>query len=310
MIVYPKLALTLTLNTNDILSTNKEMMIRDNLQKFVHTNYQGYFILGVNKILEIGDRVIRVRGLDFSANVRCVVEFRARKLPPDDESYMFHNFVVKGVIKIANENAKEFYSITASNADEHMFATITVAESGIIDIGMTIPIQVISTQYPQHNINSISIKGILIEPIFFNPIELFVADKDDDAKYAELYDEFVDYVANVKKLARCEYFAQLLYPYKKQKKGNYVPLSKALDKFTSCAIVMTDHHRMADLEITILPKKKTAPIEVSFTTFITQILSIGRRFWENVEQLATTYESDEMFNNHKTLWKYFESKKM
>jgi hypothetical protein len=311
MIVYPKLALTLTINTNDILSTNKEMMIRDNLQKFVHTNYQGYFILGINKVLEIGDRVIRIRGLDFSANVRCVVEFKARKLPPDDESYMAHNFVVKGFNKFMDGNAKEFYSVSASNADEHMYATISIAEPGVINLDMIIPIQVISTQYPQHNINSISIKGILIEPIFFNPINLFVADKNDDAKYGEMYDDYVDYVSGVKKLPRSEYFANLLYPYKKQKKNSSnISLHKALDNFSSCSIVMTDQHRISELEFTILPKKDNAPIEISFTTFMTQILSLGRRYWENVEQLSITYDSDEIFNNHKTLWKYFESKKL
>lgn len=307
MIVYPKLKMTLTLNTVDAVSSNKELMIRDNLSKYVSTNYAGYFILAIENILEIGDTVAMQRTSPIKYNIKCIVEFKARKIVTDDQFSMAHGFIVKSVLKIASSSSDECYSISAINADEFMSATVIVMESGIIDIGMTIPIRVLSSQYPQNDINSISINGVLIEPLFHDAIECKVLAKDDNEKYGVLYDEFIDYVNNVKKLPRTQFFVDLLYPYKRQKKGKYIVLYDALTNFKKCTVSICDHHKSSNLEFSI--SKKESLIEISFTTFVKEILAMGYKYWKNVERLAEVYESDEMFDSHKTLWKYFESRK-
>lgn len=307
MIVYPKLKMILTLNTVDAVSSNKELMIRDNLSKYINTNYAGYFILAIENVLEIGDTVAMQGTSPITYNIECIIEFKTRKLVQDDQFSMVHGFTVKSVLKIASSSSNECYSISATNEDEFMSATVNVMESGIVDIGMTIPIRVLSSQYPQNNINSISINGVLIEPLFHDAMECKVLAKDDNEKCGVLYDEFIDYVNSVKKLPRTQFFVDLLYPYKKQKKGKYIVLYDALADFKECTVAICDHHKSSDLEFSIL--KKESLIEISFTTFVKEILAMGRKYWKNVERLAEIYESDDMFNSHKTLWKYFESKK-
>jgi hypothetical protein len=287
-------------NPNDIDTKNREQMALDHLREYEGTCFDGGYVVRILSVI-CGYRECLPRKMWGEATMSVHFEYEAITIHRNDESVIIHNCVVKRV-------TKEVHLICTSQS--HIAASVLIDVPGIIIPGMVVPIRLTNAQFPQNITNKINVQGEVLKPIEY-AMTLGVSQPNvGDIDIARVKIEEVDRLAtSVAIQKRSQFFRSWLYPHKEIVKFNN--LNEELEKkwVKTTYILIDDWCDPTNLEYKKTKGKKSGFDTISFLDFVEFLIDDAKRMWRDIEKLSTTYASEEMFNKHSSLFKYYETAK-
>ena len=129
---------------------------------------------------------------------------------------------------------------------------------------------------------------------------------DDEKELMPLMNEYEVAKAAAQKHRRAVFFKMWLFPHKERKKPTNI--FAALKTKTKKCYEVSSYCDPAECEMIHRRIDRAAP-KMTFREFATRQLKIGAARWRDIDALCTTYESDEMYDKHRSMWKYYDSLK-
>lgn len=286
-------------------------LLLEKLKKmYEHTCMDSSYVQQIVRILgEPAPRVWNPRKMNGEMQTSVIFEYRAEILVSQSEVKTQAILHGGNVIEITEHSGGVLATCTFGN---HITGTILVDLHGIVNIGMTIPVRVSDAEYPQSTVNNVTVLGELLKPTHFNPRYILVAaGSDADIISArKLLTKLDEEIARISGHKRAQYFKAWMYPYKIVPARKSITLSSLLSKRQTKAMYvrLDDACDIANLEFLHVTKMPLVD-SMTFVTFAISIIDEARRIWKDIEMFSETYADEDIFNEHKTIWSYYESTK-
>lgn len=308
--------ITLT-NVDDIYNTNINDLLLENLRNtFKNKCYKSSYILDINKILNRSD--LNFNNKDLNASVNVVVQFEADVLEYDKYD-IINNIKITAItehkiicqskyasIFIQNENILKDYTENQIIPIKVGICKYYIGENKIsINAFPFIPLKEEIENYVYYKIPQLSDFQI-------NELNnLFILDK---IKEVELQKD------NIKKEKnnRWDYFNDLLFPYKNYKKNsknikNIDILDFTYFKETENIITIFPNQDLSERKLSVILLTNTKTNNKKFgdesnavsdnpITIFTGILTKYYKYINAINELSTTYKSDEVFKKNENIF--------
>lgn len=288
-------------------SPNPDQVRYDHLKKYEGTCYNNSY---VSKILETENKgyIKYIPGTDGMYISEVIMTYEAITVPV---GHIIHNARVVMVNVFPDGTIEALCSI-----NDYTSAFCNIDSEGVVDIDMIIPVIADVVTYSQCA-NTIAVRGSLIHPRYDqNAVGIYYVpkpDKETIEKAKKALESFESYVKSIASKKRAGIFKNWFYPYKISKKI----ISKknknrgcAYDLFTGKEIdkmyvSITDKYPIADLQFEIRKSKSKLAVEVPLDQFIEFICEKARTVWNDIKQLCETYEDDDVYSSHRSIWSYY-----
>lgn len=261
---------------------------------------RGYILSIIRDSIVCGERTFRPRCMYGEATM--VVKFSYTAYVINEESIL-HNCkvikIIRDVLPISITcSPRPFISVTAEIL------------SKVVTEGMIIPVKVIYVGYPQELNNTINVYGDVLHPRsqLFDTIEYSIS-KPTEAELKEasiLIQNAQKNGLRVSSMPRANFFRSFIYPHKTTVNNLSMLdiISTGVVPANFC-IQINDTCDATNYEYVKIPKKPHH-VNVPFLAIINFLVKSADTLWSDIENLSSTYESDDMFTKHKPLFDYYE----
>lgn len=278
---------------------------------YENTCLDGSYVLRITRLLAPpAPRIWNPRKMDGEMQTSVMFEYDAEILVSQSEVKMQSVLHGGNVVEITEHSG----GVLASCAfGQHITGTILVDLHGIISVGMTIPVRVSDSEYPQNTFNNVNIMGELLRPTHHTARYILVSAGTDadmmsgQRQIAKLNGEIARTTSEHK---RAQFFKSWMYPYKVVPNRKTLTLASLLVKRQAKAMYVRidDACDIANLEfiqVSKMPLVDTMP----FSAFVSSMVEEARKIWKDIATFSETYADDAVFAEHKTIWAYYENSK-
>jgi hypothetical protein len=280
-------------NTNDIYADKRQLGMDLAKRDYLNTCFRG---MKIKKIL-------------------AAHSFETHMLLDEDQTWVTEGTIVcEGIILkpgtiVHNVRCLDVTNYTFTGQDEAGDISIhtNISRSGMFTVGMILPVRIDNAMYPQNIQNQISAEGHVLSPLEFSHNSIVSPSKSDDEKFlAPLIDEYKETKAAAQEYRRCVFFKMWLFPHKDRKKTTNIFMAMGT-KSKKCYAV-SSYCDPAECEMIHRRMDRAAP-KMEFRDFAVRQLNMGIARWLDIIELCRTYESDVVYDKHRSMWDYYDSLK-
>lgn len=288
----------------------KELLFDKLTKMYNNTCMDSSYILYVTRIIgEPSPRVWNPRKMNGEMSTSVLFEYKAEIIVGQSEVKTQSILHAGRVIEIDDIGGDVLAMCTFGN---HTTGTILINLHGIVNVDMLIPVRVSNADYPQRSESNVNVAGELLQPTHFNPRYMIVT-PGTEAEMINARNRLSKlnmYIAQVTSHKRTQYFKAWLYPYKTTIDRKSMTLASLLSKRQTKAMYvrLDDTCDIANLEFLVVSKVPLAD-KMTFMEFVVTLIEDAQRMWGDIETFSTTYEDEDVFSAHKTIWNYYENGK-